>query len=142
MILLDTNVLIYAIGAEHPMKAVAADLLELANDRPLRVTRLTVEEFVHVWARSGRTRQQAVSIASEYFVLFGPVEENADEDTMDGFELWQAHPQLDLSDAFLAAVAIRTEALLVSADRAYAGVDGLRWIDLADPDLLEAVNAA
>ncbi len=141
MIFLDSNVLVYAVGRDHHLQASAVDLVGVADGHPLRVTPRVLEEFVHVYARGGRTRTHAVELAGEWAASFGPVEHPSEEDVAMAFDLWAAHGALQVADALLAATAIRLEAQLISADRGYADVPGLDWIDLADPDLLERINA-
>lgn len=140
MILLDTNVLVYAVGRDHALQPVAADLVSLAGQLPLRTTRRVVEEFAYVFARAGRSRKEAVARTHDWFDALGPVVSIEDEDVAAGFDLWERHPDLHLFDATLAAAARRLEATLVSADRAYSAVNGLTWVDLADPDLLNALS--
>jgi predicted nucleic acid-binding protein len=56
------------------------------------------------------------------------------EDIDRALDLFEAHSELGAFDAVLAAVAIGREAeALVSADRAFGLVPGLRWIDPATP---------
>jgi predicted nucleic acid-binding protein len=140
LILLDTNVLVYGVGRDHPLKPVAADLLSLVDTHPLRTTRDTVAEFAHAFARAGRARAYSLEIANSYFELLGPVVETTDEDVVTGLDLWVAYEALDVFDAVLAATALRFDALLVSADRAYADVSDLRFLDLADPDLFDRLQ--
>ncbi len=137
MILLDANVLIYAVGGEHPLKPVAADLVSLAHELPLRTTRGAIEEFAHAYARRGRPRSDTVDYVVAWSEAFDPILVPSEEDFSAAFDLWQKFERLDVFDAFLAAIALRTEAPLISADRAYADVADLKFLDLADPDLLE-----
>lgn len=51
-----------------------------------------------------------------------------------GFELYRRHPDLDAFDAVLAATALAAGAeALVSPDRTFGVVAGLRHLDPADP---------
>lgn len=53
-----------------------------------------------------------------------------------GLHLFEAHQQLGAFDAILAAVGInRHVQALISADRAFAGIPGLTWIDPLAPAL-------
>lgn len=142
MILLDTNVLVYAVGRDHALQPVAADLVSLAGQLPLRTTRRVVEEFAHVFGRGGRSRKEAAARARDWFDALGPVVSIEDDDVAAGFDLWQKHSGLHLFDATFAAAARRLDATLVSADRAYAGVAGLTWVDLAEPNLLDSLGAS
>lgn len=141
MILVDANVLVYALGGEHRLQAVARDTLELAPTVPLRVTPRALEEFAHAFARRGRSRSSAVELVGEWSASLGPVEHASEEDIAEAFALWAQHPGLQTADALLAATAMRHDAQLLSADRAFADVTGLRYVDLADPDLAERLGA-
>lgn len=51
-------------------------------------------------------------------------------------DLFERHPGLGAFDAVLAAVAIERRAdALISSDRAFGVVEGLRWVDPASPEL-------
>ena len=53
-----------------------------------------------------------------------------------GLRLFEEHPTLGAFDAVLAAAAMLAGAdALVSADRAFASVRGLAWMDPAGPEL-------
>lgn len=136
MILLDSNVLIYATGSAHPMRDAAVALLGCAHEGHMRVTPRVLEEFAHVYARRGRPRPGAVELVGEWSAALGPVEHASEEDLAVGFDLWASHDRLDLADAVLSAIALRHGAQLVSADAAFADVVGLRFVHLADPGLL------
>jgi predicted nucleic acid-binding protein len=140
VILLDSNVLMYAVGGDHPFKPLAAALVSLADTGRFRVTPRVLEEFGFVYARRGRTRAEAVEFVGEWASSFAPVEYASEEDLAAGFDLWANHSTIDVADGILAAQARRLDAQLVSADRGFAEVEELDWIDLADPDLLERLE--
>ena len=140
MILLDSNVLVYAVGRGHPLAPVAEDLLASGDAGRFRITARVLEEFAHVHARSGRARTDSRELAAEFSASLGPVEIATEEDFAQAFDLWVAHSGLDFADALLAAMAKRNDSQLVSADRAFSDVAGLRFVDLADPDLLDAIR--
>lgn len=141
MILVDTNVLIYAIGSTESVAELAAGVLAYAGDRDLRITPRVLEEFAHVHARRTRDRVQAREYCEELAAHLGPLEYASEEDIAVALETWAAQPNLDFADALLAAQALRHECPLVSADKAFGEVAGLQWIDLAAPDLLERIQA-
>lgn len=142
MILLDTNVLVYAIGEEHDLKGVAADLVSLAHEFPLRTTRDVIGEFAHAFARRGRSRQDTTDVVVGWCEAFSPIIVPSEEDFAVAFDLWSEHQRLDVFDATLAATALRLDAQLVSADGAYGDVPGLAYVHLADPDLAEKLGIA
>lgn len=140
MILLDTNVLVYAVGADHPLRDRCRRLLDAqSEDGELATTLGVLEEFVHVRS-ARRPRRDAVTYARVYSVALTIVDVSVD-DLDDGFEIYLAHPQVDSRDAVLAALAIHREEVLVSADRAFALIPGLRHVDPATPDLDRLIRA-
>jgi len=136
VILLDTTILTYAVGAEHALREPCVRLL-MAHDEDIVDATTTIEviqEFAHVRARR-RPRTNAVLLARRFAAALRPLRsELADLEL--GLTLFEAHPPLGAFDAVLAAVAINRDVdVLVSADRAFGLVPGLRWIDPSSPAL-------
>lgn len=126
MILLDTDVLVYAAGTEHPLRAPCREILRAAGDERIdaRTTEPCLLELLHVWA-TRRSRADAARLASLYLRLLGapiPTEEVVGE----AADLFARHERLGSVDAHLAAAARRTGArMVVTADRAFRGVVGV-----------------
>lgn len=136
MILLDTTVLCYAVGAEHPLREPCHRLIQAHGDGRIEATTTVevVQEFVHV--RAGRrSRPDAVALARHYLAALSLLVTRT-EDLDLGLTLFERYPALGAFDAMLAAVALnqRVEAL-VSADRAFGEVPQLPWVDPATPNL-------
>ena len=130
MILVDTTVLVYAAGREHPLRDPCRRLLEAHARRTLRCTTTVevVQEFTHVYGRA-RPRGATSAVARDYITAFDLVS-TAPSDLARGLELYEAHEQLGAFDAVLAAVVLnRGLEALVSADRDFEVVPGLRWLD-------------
>ena len=136
MILLDTTVLSYVVGAEHSLREPCRRLLRAHGDGRIEATTTieVVQEFVHVRARR-RSRPDAVALARHYMAAL-PLLVTRAEDLELGLTLFERYPALGAFDAVLAAVALnqRVEAL-VSADRAFGEVPNLPWVDPATPNL-------
>jgi hypothetical protein len=134
VIILDTTVLAYAVGEEHPLREPCRRLLA-AHASGIIEAMTTVEvlqEFAHVRARR-RTREDAANLTRLYMVALNPIVTTA-ADLDAGLTLFEQHSELGAFDAVLAAVALaRGAEVLVSADRAFASVPGLAWIDPATP---------
>jgi len=132
VIIVDTTVLAYAVGEDHPLREPCRRLLAAHASGTVAAT-TTVEvlqEFAHVRARR-RTREDAVRVARLYAVALDPIATTA-TDLDAGLSLFQEHAELGAFDAVLAAVAIaRGAEALVSADRAFGSVPGLLWVDPA-----------
>jgi predicted nucleic acid-binding protein len=136
VIILDTTVLVYAVGDEHPLREPCRRLLATHGAGRLRATTTieVIQEFVHVRARR-RTRDDAVALARRFVEALDPIAATSD-DLEAGLRLFADHPALGAFDAVLAAVAIaRSADALVSADRAFAALPGLRWLDPAAPEI-------
>jgi predicted nucleic acid-binding protein len=132
VIILDTTVLAYAVGKEHPLREPCRRLLAAHASGAIEAT-TTVEvlqQFAYVRARR-RSREDAVNLTRLYVVALGPiVTTTAELDA--GLTLFGQHPELGAFDAVLAAVALsRGAEALVSAVRAFASVPELAWIDPA-----------
>lgn len=134
MILVDTTVLIHAVGADHRLRAPCRRLVELVADGTIRATTTVeaVQEFVHVRARR-RPRSDAATHGRAYATLFAPLVEPTAEDLRLGLDLFVAHEELGAFDAVLAATAQRVAGgVLVSADGGFRAPDGLRLVDPGD----------
>jgi predicted nucleic acid-binding protein len=134
--LLDTGVLVYAVGVDHPLREPCRRLLEAV--RLGRVTASTtpevIQEFVHIHSQR-RPREMAARLARGYVVGLAPLVLTEVEDVERGLRLFVEHAALGAFDSVLAAVALRTGAeAFISADRAFGAVRGLRYVDPAAPE--------
>ena len=142
MILLDTTILVYAVGSDHPLAELCRALVRMIGDGAVHAT-TTVEvlqEYAHVRAR--RTRpEEAANTTRDFETLLAPTVELLIEDLHGGLELFVRHDGLGVFDGVLAACAKRVGAsALVSADKAFQDVDGLRVLDPADDEFLDQVS--
>ncbi|MGH3949868.1 MAG: type II toxin-antitoxin system VapC family toxin [Pseudonocardiaceae bacterium] len=124
MIVLDTTVLVYAVGAAHPLRTPCRRLIA-ERTSAITTTAGVIQEFVHVRSRR-RSRAEAVQLGTAYLTLLSPLLDVPDRAVMDALELLGQHCDLGAFDAVLAAAAraARCEAL-VTADRAFGEIDGL-----------------
>jgi uncharacterized protein len=143
VIVLDTTVLVYAVGDEHPLKEPCRDLVEaIAEDRVEATTTVEViQEFVHIRARR-RARSDATERGRELLRLLGPLISPGEAELALGLRLFEEHDGLGMFDAILAASAMLSGAdALVSADRAFASVSGLTHLDPSGPQLRVLIDA-
>ncbi len=133
MIVLDTTVLVYATGGDHPLRGPARAIVAALGRDAFRAT-TTVEvlqEFAYVRARrSGR--DEATGLAELFQTLLSPLTVASETDLASGLKIWQATPPLGAFDAVLAATARAHTASLLSADRAFSLVPGLDHVLLDD----------
>jgi uncharacterized protein len=75
-------------------------------------------------------RRRVVTAARRYATLLAPLLTASSDDLEQALTLYERHQSLGAFDALLAATAIRSDATaLVSADRSFGMVRGLRWVD-------------
>lgn len=130
MIVLDTTVLVYATGAEHPLREPCRRLVDaVASGRVDATTTVeAVQEFVHVRARR-RGRAEAAELGAAYADLLAPLLVVTAAELAAGLQHYRDTDRLGAFDAVLAAAAVGMQAdALVSADGAFAGVPGLRHV--------------
>jgi predicted nucleic acid-binding protein len=129
VIVLDTTVLVYALGADHPLRDPSRQLIRAITDGHVAAT-TTVEvlqEFVHVRARRS-ARADAASLAHDYLNLLTPLLTVTTEHLRAGLTLFERVAGLGSFDAVLAAAALGSSDTLVSADRAFAAVRELTHV--------------
>lgn len=137
MILLDTSVLVYAVGTEHPLRGACRSLIALIGEGRIAAT-TTVEvlqEFAQVRARR-RGREDAAALTERFALLLTPLITVDQDDLLLGLREFRQHDSLGAFDAVLAAVVQRRDHVtaLASADRAFSGIPGLVHLDPAAPD--------
>jgi predicted nucleic acid-binding protein len=122
MIVVDTTVLVYAVGSEHPLRDPCRDLIAAIAAGRVRAT-TTVEvlqEFTDVRARR-RGREDAARLARDYLDVLAPLALVGEDDLQEGLRLYARSQRLGAFDAVLAATAGRVDAAaIVSADAAFA----------------------
>jgi predicted nucleic acid-binding protein len=143
VIVLDTTVLVYAVGGAHALRDPAQRLLAAAADGSLRATTTpeAIQEFAHIRARR-RDRADAAALAGSYADLLSPLLQVGEADLREGLRVFRSTPSLGMFDAVLAAVALRVGArALVSADSDFSDVRGLTVLDLEGLDVASLEHA-
>jgi len=133
MIALDTTVLVYAKGADHPFRDPCRELIAAITEGAVQATTSVeaIQEFVHVRARR-RSRADAAAIGRDYAELLSPLLEVTRDHLRDGLDLYERNERLSAFDAVLAAAAAQSGAsALVSTD---AGFNDLAEIPHVVPD--------
>jgi uncharacterized protein len=139
VIVVDTTVLVYAVGDEHALARPSRELVEAIGAGRLAATTTAevIQEFVHVRARR-RGRPDAVRLGRAYSELLAPLLPVERAVLERGLRLFERFPGLGAFGAVLAASALDSSATaFVSADRAFAAVPRLRVVELGSPALDE-----
>jgi predicted nucleic acid-binding protein len=142
VIVVDTTVLVYAVGEQHPLAEPSRSLVAAVGDGRIQATTTAevIQEFVHVRSRR-RSRSDAVRAGRDYAELLSPLVAVERSTLEQGLALFERIPTLGAFDAVLAATARETEADgLVSADAAFAEVPRLRFLELGSPALRELIE--
>lgn len=140
MILLDTTVLVYAKGHDHPLRDPCRQLIAAIAERRVEATTTVevIQEFVHVRARR-RGRLDAAALGRDYAELLAPLLSPTLEDLGAGLALFERTESLGAFDAVLAAAAARAGAsALVSADDGFASAPTISHI-VPDADGIAAL---
>lgn len=130
MIVLDTTVLVYAKGAEHPLRGPCRTLIDAIAEGSLEATTSVevIQEYVHVRARR-RDREDAAATGRDYAELLSPLLSITREHLDEGLALYERADALGAFDAVLATAAVRSGAsALVSADSGFAAVAGIAHV--------------
>ncbi|HSJ51470.1 MAG TPA: type II toxin-antitoxin system VapC family toxin [Actinomycetota bacterium] len=137
MIVLDTTVLVYAVGDDHELREPGRRLVEALGDGRVQATTTAevIQEFVHVRARR-RDRRDAARLGEAFAELLSPLLTVDRDDLRAGLELFRRNARLGAFDAVLAAAALeRDAAALVSADAAFGSVRDLPFVHLGSSGL-------
>jgi len=130
VIVVDTTVLVYAVGADHPLRAPCQQLVRgIVDGRVLATTTIEViQEFTHVRARR-RDRKDAAGLARDYIELLSPLLIVEETDLREGLRLYEEGAGFGSFDAVLAAAARAAGAeALVSADAGFSGIAAIRHV--------------
>lgn len=140
MILLDTTVLVYAVGSDHALREPCRRLITAIGEGQLAATTTVevIQEFTHVRARR-RGRPDTRAIAGHLANLLAPLVQPDADDLELGLNLFVEHETIGAFDAMLAATVQRRDYLsgLVSTDTGFSTLPGLLHHDPSAPVTLE-----
>jgi uncharacterized protein len=130
VIVLDTTVLVYAVGADHPLRKPCQQLIRAIADGTILATTTieVVQEFTHVRARR-RDRKDAAELARDYIELLSPLLIVEETDLREGLRLYEEGKGFGSFDAVLAAAARAAGAdALVSADAGFSSITAIHHV--------------
>jgi predicted nucleic acid-binding protein len=143
-VLLDTNVFIYAVGNESPYREPCREIMRLLACGELKgeASADLVQEFLH--HRHRRTGDRAAAVAAARRVARAIVlHDVTSAELMRALTLFEGHGGLNARDAVFAAVALNSGVTtVISADRGFDGVSGLRRVDPLDDEEVAALCGA
>lgn len=130
MIVLDTTVLVYAVGTEHQFREPCRRLIDAVAQGAVRATTTVevIQEFAHVRARR-RDRVDAQRLAHAYTDLLAPLLVVDEQALRAGLDMFADSADLGSFDAVLAAAARAVGAsALVSVDRAFGEIAEVKHV--------------
>jgi uncharacterized protein len=134
MLFLDTNIFLYAVGREHPLREACRQLIQRISEGELLATTSTevVQEVLHVLCRRGEC-ETGCELAAMILELFPDLLVVGRTELEEARRLLLILPDLPVRDAIHAAT-LRTNSIqrLVTADRHFDRVGGLERISPAD----------
>jgi uncharacterized protein len=133
MVFLDTNVFLYAVGAQHPLKAPSQQVLSLVGNGTLEATSSTevVQEILHVLNRRGQ-RETALKLARYVIELLGPLLPVTQADIFITCDLMDRYPALSTRDALHAATMLNNGISdIITSDGHFDDIRGIRILPLA-----------
>jgi predicted nucleic acid-binding protein len=129
--LIDTNVFVYALGADHPYREPCREILRRqgAGEIVGGVTPTVLAEVVHQRLRQTGDRGEAARRGAQVAAACR-VYSTEQADAQLAWELYERVAELDAFDALLAAVGLnRGVDMVISADRGFDHVSGIERID-------------
>lgn len=133
-VFLDTNVFLYAIGAQHPLKAASQQVLERVGNGTLEAVTSTevIQEILYVLGRRG-LRETGLKLARHTIELLNPLLSVTQADISLVCDLTDRYPTLPTRDAVHAATMLNNGISdIVSSDGHFDGVQRIRRLSLAD----------
>lgn len=133
MFLLDTSVLVYSTGQDHPLREPAMRLLRDVVDNRIQATTTpeVLQEYAHV--RSRRLGRLSASVQAERLAhILDPLTIVQPDHVLEGLRMWSEVPKIGAFDSVVAAVALAKSWTVVSSDQGFGHVPELSWVDLQD----------
>lgn len=133
-VLVDANVFIYALGADHPYREACRDVVAALARREIQAETSVeiLQEVAHVRRRRKGARD-ATARAREILAWDLPVHEFDVDDFERALGLIERDDSLPVRDAVHAAMALNREIeAVLSTDRDFDRIDGVARIDPAD----------
>jgi hypothetical protein len=138
VILLDTNVLLYAFGGDHPYRTPCKGIFDaLARSQiAAAITDVVLCEFVYATERR-EPRSTSAARARDVLTAVTEVVRGDLDIRRKAIEIYGTHRGMQINDAMIAATSMVCQLPLVSADRAFDRVPGLRNMRPDDPAALD-----
>ncbi len=131
---LDTNVFLYAAGAEHPQRSPCQEVLRRVARGEIEATTSSevVQEILYVLTRRG-LRHEALQLARNILKMFPAMLEVGPKEMDTACDLLEATPQLPPRDAVHAATMLTHRvSTIITVDEHFENLPQLRRVAPAD----------
>ena len=138
MVFLDTNIFLYAAGAEHPLRLPCQRVLQMYGNGQLEATTSAeiVQEVLYVLHRRGHV-DAALHLSRQILDLFPHLLSVTRQEMLQACDVMAAYPNLPARDAVHIATMQRNKlSVMVSADCHFDGVESIQRVDPMDADIL------
>ena len=138
-VFLDTNVFLFAAGADHPLRKASQDLLHRVAQGQLAATTSTevVQEILYVLHRRGLA-EVGRKLARNALLLFPDLLPITRADMRTACDLLETHPDLPTRDAVHAATALNNRlTAVITADTHFRDLEEVHWVPLAEAHLFK-----
>lgn len=130
---IDTNIFIYSVGRDHPLRSNCASAIRRIRDQEFRAILNTeiIQEILYRY-QSIKELQLGIRLAREAMALSSRILSVTERDLALAIELLESHPQIDTRDAFHAATMINNDIQeIISTDSHFDLIPRINRIDPA-----------
>ena len=127
----DTNVVMYAVGADHAMKQPCLQIFSDFEALPLKLMTSTevLQELLHVYTARGK-RNLAIELCRDFVETVDEVLPVTYDDFNWALQFHHHHEKIMARDSIHAATAVNNRiSYILSADRHFDGLNGITRID-------------
>jgi len=126
--LIDTNVIVYAVGQAHPLKESSSRILSSIARGTLEANLdvETLQEILHLYSSRGERRKGFAAIDNLLLLFPNPIPVRREE-VEKAKDLMAQHPFLGARDAIHAAVVLTQDLEgIITADRVFGRIKGVK----------------
>jgi predicted nucleic acid-binding protein len=130
---IDTNIFIYSVGRDHPLRSNCASAIRRIRDQEIRAILNTeiIQEILYRY-QSIKELQLGIRLAREAMSLSSKILSVTERDLALALELLESHPQIDTRDAFHAATMVNNDIKeIIATDSHFDLIPGINRIDPA-----------
>lgn len=128
---IDTNIFIYSVGRDHPLKSKCASVIQSIRGEEIRAILSTeiIQEILYRY-QSIKELPIGIRLAREAILLSAKILPVTEKDLSLALEILESHPQIETRDAFHAATMTNNGVKeIISTDSHFDLIPGIERID-------------